>query len=155
VLLALSAACEQHTTPSVAWQGREFVEVGSLASLPAPIQDSLGVGREGAAGIADRGARFNTTDVIQPGLPMRRFVIAGVASDAALVAYERGGRGYSVGVSLFDWSGSRVRRVRSWTVYDPPDGLAGLIKSVSTSRSDRRPAPAHRSAPPRRRTKRA
>ncbi len=144
-LLALSSACERHTTPSVAWEGREFVEVGSLASLPAAIQDSLGVQRTGAEGIADRGVRFNTTDVIEPGLAMRRFVIGGVAPDAAIVAYERGGRGYSVRVLLYEWSGSRVKRVRTWTTYDPPDGLAGLIKSVQVSRSDR--APVHRRNP--------
>ena len=144
-LVTLSSACGRHATPSVAWEGREFVEVGSLASLPAVIQDSLGAQRAGAEGIADRGARFNTTDVIEPGLPMRRFVVAGLAPDAALVAYERGGRGYSVRVLLYQWSGSRVRRVRAWTTYDPPDGLAGLIKSVQISRSDR--APVHRRRP--------
>ena len=137
------------------WNEREFVEVGTLTALPPAIQDSLGVQRTGTAGIADRGGRFNTTDVIEPGLPMRRFVIAGIAPDAALVAYERGGRGYSVAVSLYSWTGARVQRVRSWTLYDPPDGLAGLIKSVRTSRSDRRAAPTHRATTPRRRTRRA
>ena len=139
----------------MAWEGREFVEVGSLASLPAAIQDSLGAQRTGAEGIADRGARFNTTDVIQPGLPMRRFVVAGLAPDAAIVAYERGGRGYSVRVLLYQWSGSHVQRVRAWTTYDPPDGLAGLIRSVQISRSDRPQTPKRRPLPPRPRVRRA
>src|SRR5439155_14545288 len=121
---------------------------GSLALLPAAIQDSLGARRPGAEGIAERGARFNTTDVVVPGLPMRRFVIAGVAPDAALVAYERGGRGYSVGILLFKWSGSRIRRVHGWTTYDPPDGLVGLIKAVRVASAPRRPIPVHRSLRP-------
>ena len=143
-LLTLSSACQHRATPSVAWEGREFVEVSSLTSLPVMIQDSLGAQRAGAEGIADRGGRFNTTDVIEPGLPMRRFVVAGLAPDAAIVAYERGGRGYSVRVLLYNWSGSRVRRVRAWTTYDPPDGLVGLIKSVQVSRSDRPANPRRR-----------
>jgi len=154
-LLGLPSACAHHTTPSVAWEGREFVEVGTLAALPAAIQDSLGAQRTGAEGIADRGARFNTTDVIEPGLPMRRFVVGGVAADAAIVAYERGGRGYSVRVLLYDWSGPGVRRVRAWTTYDPPDGLAALIRSVQISRSDRPQKPKRRPLPPRPRVRRA
>jgi hypothetical protein len=148
-LLGLWSACARHTTTSVAWEGREFVEVGTLAALPAAIQDSLGAQRTGAEGIADRGARFNTTDVIEPGLPMRRFVVGGVAPDAAIVAYERGGRGYSVRVLLYDWSGPGVRRVRAWTTYDPPDGLAALIRSVQVSRSDRPQKPKRRPLPTR------
>jgi hypothetical protein len=154
-LLGLSSACARHTTTSVAWEGREFIEVGTLAALPAAIQDSLGAQRPGAEGIADRGARFNTTDVIEPGLPMRRFVVGGVAPDAAIVAYERGGRGYSVRVLLYDWSGPGVRRVRAWTTYDPPDGLAALIRSVQISRSDRPQKPKHRPLPLRPRVRRA
>lgn len=151
-LLTLSA-CEPRSAASVAWDGHEFVEVGSLASLPAAIQDSLGARRAGAEGIAERGARFNTTEVVEPGLPMRRFVIAGLAPDAALVAYERGGRGYSVGILLFKWSGSRVRRVHAWTTYDPPDGLAGLIKSVQAASAPRPPRILHRSLRPHPRAK--
>ncbi len=138
----------------MAFDGSEFVEVGSLALLPPAIQDSIGAKRAGADGIAERGARFNTTDVVEPGLPMRRFVIAGLAPDAALVAYERGGRGYSVGILLFKWSGSRIRRVHSWTTYDPPDGLVGLIKAVRVASAPRRPTPVHRSVRPHPRAKR-
>jgi hypothetical protein len=154
-ILAFSSACEPKATTSVAWNGREFVEVGSLALLPAAIQDELGAQRAGAEGIAERGARFNTTDVVEPGLPMRRFVVAGVAPDAALVAYERGGRGYSVGILLYTWSGSRVQRVRTWTTYEPPDGLAGLIQSLQPTRPKRHSIPRHHTAPPRPGVKRA
>ncbi len=138
----------------MAWDGCEFAEVGSLALLPAAIQDSLGARRAGAEGIAERGARFNTTDVVQPGLPMRRFVIAGLAPDAAIVAYERGGRGYSVGIMLFKWSGSHIQRVRTWTTYDPPDGLVGLIKAVQAANAPRPPRHVHRSLRPHPRSKR-
>ena len=86
---------------------------------------------------------------------MRRFVVAGVAPDAALVAYERGGRGYSVGIQLFEWSGSRVRRVRTWTTYEQPDGLVGLIQSLQTPRPKRHSIPRHHTAPPRPGVKRA
>ena len=61
--------------------------------------------------------------------------------DLITKAYERGGRGYSVGILLFKRSGAQVRRVRSWTTYDPPDGLAGLIRAVRVASAPRPPRP--------------
>jgi hypothetical protein len=75
---------------------RTLSEVRSIAGLPHEVQILLGSERRGAEGIADRMERFNATDVIKDGLPMRRFTIAGVSSDCIVVGVEHGGRGYNV-----------------------------------------------------------
>jgi len=94
--------CSLASTPLVA--------VHSLAELPPEVRGILGARRDGLEGIADRGGKFNATDVINPKLPMRRFSLAGVAQNCALVAVERGGRGYSVEVLLFE------RSANSWNI---------------------------------------
>lgn len=69
----------------------QLVEIRSLAKLPSDIRRLLPSTNSGLDGIADRGARFNETDVIDRKLPMRRFTLAGVGATCALIAVEHGG----------------------------------------------------------------
>jgi hypothetical protein len=86
---------------SVEWAGHRFQEVATLRALPSHLQAVLGVGRSGLDGIADRGEKYNATDVVDAKLPMRRFPIAGLGNGEALVAIEHGGRGWRLDVALF------------------------------------------------------
>jgi hypothetical protein len=74
-----------------------WIEAQSLRELPAGVQALLGVGLGPAdGGIADREASFNATDVELEDVPSRRFALGIVNGDKAVVALERGGRGYAV-----------------------------------------------------------
>jgi hypothetical protein len=44
--------------------------------------------------IADKGARFNATDVVDTRLPMRRLIGFSVSNTESFIWYEHGGRGY-------------------------------------------------------------
>jgi hypothetical protein len=90
-----------------AGQGEQvsWTEAQSLRELPAGIQALLGVGL-GLAGIADRGETFNETDVTDDSMPRRRFVLAVLSGDTAMVALEQGGRMYSVRAVEFRQDGA-------------------------------------------------
>jgi len=60
-----------------------------IAILPEPSK-SVRLGR-----MANPNERFNSTDVIEDDLPMRRFITGGFSKDYAFVFYEHGGRGYN------------------------------------------------------------
>ena len=60
--------------------------------------------------IAEPGARFQVTDVIQyPLQPVRRLNLAGCSMDHCLVYYERGGIAHSWYVVLFHWTPAETR----------------------------------------------
>ncbi len=102
LFVALLAACSSPAPSSVQWRGQEFSEITSLKALPASIQGALGASRPGLEGVADAGASFNVTDVVDAKLPMRRFVLAGLSKTHALVAVEHGGRAHNVRVVLYE-----------------------------------------------------
>jgi len=110
---------------TVEWQGHTFREVRSLSRIPPALQESLGAGRPGTQGIADRGQPFNPTDVVDERLPMRRFVTAGTDGDDWLVAIEHGGRGHFLEVLQFA-SGAPERRQR-WVLSQ---GRPGTLRNV-------------------------
>lgn len=132
-LLALSAACTSREPSVVQWRGQSFREVRTIKSLPPAIQKALGVGRSGLEGIADRGGRFNKTDAVWgiTTLPFRRFAVAGLSSETALVAMECGGIGYNVKILLLPLVSDSVKPKEIWTVFEPPKSLRELIAVVS------------------------
>ena len=87
---------------------RSAAQVESVHALPPSLAAILGTSSPGPGGIADRGGPFNRTDVIREPLPMRRFHIAAVTPECVVVAFEQGGRGYSMQIVTF--------------MYVPPDG---------------------------------
>jgi hypothetical protein len=103
-----------------------LAEVKTLAALPDSILSALG----GHGGIADRGAPFNATDALSGPWPMRRFVLGSVSTCCVLVAYEQGGRGYSVQVRGYVHSATGWSEVRHWTLSKPPTGLEDLLKRI-------------------------
>jgi hypothetical protein len=88
-----------------------WMEAQSLRELPAGIQALLGVGL-GADGIADRGEDFNEGDVRADNMPTRRFALAVVHGDVAMVAVEQGGRTYAVNAVEFRQAGAVWDAVR-------------------------------------------
>ena len=79
---------------------KEFTTVGRLEALPTPVQDHLlrradnGPEDCDLSGIANPTEPFNSTDVAECGLPMRRLKFGGVSESMVFVYYEHGGRGY-------------------------------------------------------------
>src|SRR5579872_1831801 len=94
-------SCSEKPSETVEWSGHKLRGVRSLSGLPRNLQTTLDLGRAGLDGIADRDGKFNPTDVVDSRLPMRRFLVAGLDGDQALVAVERGGLGYGVEVTFF------------------------------------------------------
>jgi hypothetical protein len=111
-------------------------EAQSLRELPAGIQALLGVGLGAAGGIADRGDRFNPSDVEGDNLPMRRFALAILQSDTAVVALEQGGRGYSVRTVEFHLTGSTWEAVRCAGRRDVPQRGADLLDALAAHPHD-------------------
>ncbi len=115
--------------------GHTFREVRTLRALPPSVQAALGVGSPGPDGIAERDRRYNPTDVIlDSNLPMRRFLVAGLADNATLVAIEHGGRGWNGEVRLFSNVGGRCVVQRQWTLSESPRTLRGLVDRLSPDR---------------------
>ena len=139
ILLASSTfllihSCREKPPETVAWEGHKFREVRSLSALPRSLQTTLDVGRAGLDGIADRDGKFNPTDVVDSSLPMRRFVVAGLEDDSALVAVEQGGLGYGVEVTLFSHTAGDARAERTWTLFEPPKTLRALVDRLANSK---------------------
>ncbi|MEO8100479.1 MAG: hypothetical protein ABI811_22460 [Acidobacteriota bacterium] len=110
--------------------GHALREVTALRELPPGVQTALGVGALGLDGIADRGEKYNPTDVVDSSLPMRRFVVAGLDGDSALVAIEHGGLGREVEVALFSNASQNATAGRKWTLIEAPKALRDLVGSL-------------------------
>ena len=96
LILSLASAVQNALALESGCTIEQLHEVKSLAALPPRIAQILGAGRRGADGIAERNAEFNRTDVVVDDMPMLRFALAAIVAECALVAIERGGRGYSI-----------------------------------------------------------
>jgi hypothetical protein len=134
VLIAISIElllpCAYAAPSATAWKGHDLAEVRTLAALPKPVQNNLLVKASGLEGIADRGGRFNVTDVVDADLPMRRFILAGTDQHLTLVALEHGGRAhYFEAVSFSEVHGELVATQR-WALDDAPKNLRALISSI-------------------------
>ena len=100
--------------------------VTSTGALPIAIRNAFAtVTQVEPFALANPGTRFNVTDVIEPDLPSRRLVFAGVCENRWLIQYEKGGIGYSVEVLVlrlesngdvhFMWGGVGSRPAASLT----------------------------------------
>ena len=128
-LLALATQALASDT-STAINPHSLVEVRTLKALPHDVNALLGRQKDGPEGIADAGEQFNRTDVVDGRLPMRRFILAGSSLDSLLVAYEQGGRAYSIRAKGFVLARSGWREVGDWTLSESPDSLWGLIALI-------------------------
>jgi hypothetical protein len=109
----------------------EWVEAQSLRELPAGIQALLGVGLGAAGGIADRGERYNAADMVVDNLPGRRFALGIVNGESAVVAVERGGRGYAVETVEFHQVGATWEPVRCVVSAEPPHRAGELLDALA------------------------
>jgi hypothetical protein len=116
-----------------------LVEVRSIEGLPTDVKKILGRQKTGVDGIADKWEKFNTTDVIYDQLPMRRFIAGGSGPSSAVVAYEQGGRGYSIQAAAFALERSGWIKVGQWTLHENPYTLRGLVDFVDSQQSPNRP----------------
>jgi len=107
-----------------------WTEAQSLRELPAGIQALLGVGL-GADGIADRGEDFNTSDVRADNMPTRRFALAVVHGDTAMVAVEQGGRAYAVNAVEFRQAGVVWDAVRCAPLNELPRRGTELVDAFT------------------------
>ena len=123
-------ACSSQKTDNVHWRGQNYKEVLSIFLLPNRLQEMIGVGRQGLEGIADRNEKFNVTDVIDPTLPMRRFAVAGLSSKSAIVAVERGGRGYNVQILLIPLKSAGEEISETWVLFKKPTTLRALLDEL-------------------------
>jgi hypothetical protein len=80
--------------------------------LPDQIKNGFAtITRDKPFALADPGARFNATDVMEPGLPRRRLVLAGGCDDRWFIEYEHGGIGLSIALMVL-----RINRDQSVTL---------------------------------------
>lgn len=96
---------ELHTRLSTDQKQRLFDgdcrSVNSTDGLPIAIQNAFAsITQDKPFALANPGARFNATDVIEPGLPRRRMVYAGACENRWFIEYEKGGIGLSVQVMV-------------------------------------------------------
>jgi hypothetical protein len=82
--------------------GGDCQVVTSISALPQPIKNAFAtVTQDKPFALANPGTRFNATDVLEPGLPQRRLLFAGVCSNRWIIQYEKGGWIGSVEVIVF------------------------------------------------------
>jgi hypothetical protein len=105
----------------------KFQTITNLAGLPAEVLTSL----RGMSDLADHDAAFEGTDVVGPErLPSRRFVLAAVDVDRALVAVEHGGLGYNVEVWMFERLGGHWDGEPQWLSLEPRTSTQTLLHSA-------------------------
>ena len=102
---ALSEALRAHVKDD------RFDNVSSIRGLPLGVRDGLQtLFGSNELDIAEPGAKFQVTDVIvDPGLPIRRLIVAECSIDHCLVYYERGGSAHTWHVALFHWTPAATR----------------------------------------------
>jgi hypothetical protein len=88
----------------------KFQLVTSIRGLPLGVRDALqALFGGGSLDIAEPGAAFQSTGVVDPKLPTRRLIAAACSIDHCLVYYERGGTARSWHVAVFHWTPAATR----------------------------------------------
>ena len=124
-----------------------LIQVGSIEAFPKDVQRILGRQNPGTEGIANSWEKFNATDVVDSRLPMRRFITGGVGPGSALVAYERGGRGYSIHAAAFALQPSGWEKVAEWRLSERTSSMRELIDLLRGKRKPPRIMPSRRDGP--------
>ncbi|HXT02490.1 MAG TPA: hypothetical protein VN915_17595 [Elusimicrobiota bacterium] len=122
----------------VLWNNHSLIEAHTLKELPDDLRAAL----VGKSRLADRGSRFNSSDVVDRNLPMRRFILAGSDDAAALVAIEHGGFAYSIEVFEYAKSDGKWTQTSRRVVPRKPEGLQDLVKLMTAPKPGAKaPAP--------------
>jgi hypothetical protein len=85
----------------------------------------------GLAGIADAGADFNLTDVVDRQLPMKRFTLAAVGKTCALVGIEIGGYSHHYQIEEYRLVGAEWQRNGRDDVGGRPRSVDDLLNLPS------------------------
>jgi hypothetical protein len=115
---------------AVTWAGHSLQEIRSLDALPPALQTILGTSKQGLDGIAEPNGKYNATDFVDGRLPMRRFLVAGLDQEMALVAVEHGGYAWRVEVTQYSLRSQTPAEEKSWTTYASPQSLRELVATL-------------------------
>ncbi len=107
--------------------GVALKEIRSLRGLPTELRRLLPKQTQGLDGIADSGERFNITDVVDHDLPMRRFTLAAVGDNCAVMAVEHGGYAHYFELIEYRLTGSAWRSLDSENVERKPTSIDDLL----------------------------
>jgi hypothetical protein len=114
------AASNMNSVERHAFLSADYRIVRKVADLPAGMKKLYTVKDGSRVAIADPGEPFEATDnIIDPDLPTRRLIFAGVAPDRAFIHYEEGGIAHSYIVALFRLE-SPETAVGLWSGYCGP-----------------------------------
>lgn len=106
------SSCEQRTCQ----------EIRTLKELPEQVLSF--VLNHPHTPLADRGGKFNVTDVVDETLPMRRFVVAGMTRERLAIEIECGGRSHYFQTLQF-------RRVNNQWIYASTENSSKAIHDFS------------------------
>jgi hypothetical protein len=110
--------------------GTAVKEVQSLSALPSELRRLLPKQPQGLDGIADRGERFNVTDVVVRDLRMRRFMLAAIGDNCVVIAIERGGRGHYFELTEYRLIEGSWRSIDDAKVEKEPTSIDDLLNSL-------------------------
>jgi hypothetical protein len=139
-LLGLAAgstfAAIQHLAPADRdhlLRADSFSAFHSVGSIPPAVRAAFAQGvRDPSFEMASAGEAFQETDVlVKKRLPWRRLLFGALSSDHCLLHYEKGGRGHSYHVALFELSGHDARLVWRAVADRPFPALVDLRRAVA------------------------
>jgi hypothetical protein len=107
-----------------------LIEVNTIEAFPTDIKVALGRQKSGVDGFADKRDKFNATDVINSDLPMRRFIVGGASSNSDVLAYEEGGRAYSIHAVAFTLGKQGWTPAGEWDLAENPYTLRRLLEII-------------------------
>ena len=126
--MLLLTTCASAAAPP--FDTHSLVEVRTLAALPRELSTAMGWHTPDSHGIADTFERFNSTDVPDGRLPMRRFLIGGMSSVNALLVYEQGARAGSFHAVALSRGSAAWDKVGEWSLSERPFRLSRLLAMV-------------------------
>src|SRR5258708_235783 len=111
---------------------RTLVEVRVLKALQSDVSALLVREKIGTDGIAAVREGRTTTQVPDPRLPARRFLIAGVSANYLLVAYEEADSGYPARAAAYRRDRAGWTQVGEWPLMRRPYSLNELVQLVNS-----------------------
>jgi hypothetical protein len=115
---------------------RKFTIVTKTREVPEPVRVLLAaLTKTDGPVLAEPDAKYQETDVTaEPGLPWRRLIFAGNGKGIYFVNYERGGRGHSYHVAVFEWVPGRISLVWRAVLGKRLGNMAELREAIRAGR---------------------
>ena len=83
----------------------DFTIEKTVANLPDNLKSAFAhLAKESDFKMANPGEKYQETDVVEPGLPDRRLIFAGISKDRYFIHYEKGGWAHTIYTAIFDVS---------------------------------------------------